>query len=312
MIHTGNEENKRKFLISANDIKNDFSVCTTGDNKGKYYIPGTILNSSKYEVTNNKASLDRIEHAIKLADFASNRRFLSQTIPSFFTSSEEIDYPYILPLENNWVNDIPKEFIKLKKELTSFILDIEEVYEKIKVTLEKTNPLETLEIINGLLKDHGLFNHSFDTDLEELELAAKEHGEKYNSLKELGVIDRYLEIQKRLERDIVEFLEPKIEEISRNQAYVITLEYNKEDLSDYKTFSEVKERSEIPISKGPLCTMIGIIHSEPGKIVIYYFPKMFGGYRGENWNEKLNNALYILLSPLMTEIYLHLFPDKRE
>lgn len=311
MIHTGDETNNKKYLISADEIKNDFKVCSVGKNSGKYYIPGTVLRSSKYEVTNNKGALDRIEHTIRLADFASNRTFLFRTVPSLFTK-EEIDYDFTRPLPTNEGIDIPNAFRKLKRQLSSIIFEVEEVSDKIKVALETTNPLDTIGVIKDLLKEHGLFDYPID-NLEQIELAAKEHEAKHNCLKEIGVLDNYCDIRRKIESDTIEFLEPIIEEgFTKNKGYVLTLDYNYKDLTGCSISQEVKDKSDIPVGKDTLSYMSDIILSDPGKIVFYLFPYYYREYIGENWNERLKNIIYSYIDQIMDEIYLNLFPDQRE
>ncbi|WP_455920195.1 hypothetical protein [Priestia megaterium] len=314
MLHTGNEERKRKFLISAPEIKDNFKICEKGDNIGKFYIPGNTIDNAKYEVTNNKNSLDKIEQAIKLADFASNRKFLIKTLPSFSVEEENIDYPYTLPLKNGWIDDIPREFSKLKKSLRSTMWDIEEFTNKIEIIFEKTSPLEVVKELKELLKEYGenSFNYSlWDVDIEDLEEATQRHQRKYTLLNDQGSLTNYLKIQKELNDEIIGFLEPRIESFSKNQGFSITSTYNN-DLTNCKFTTKEIEKDDIQISSSTHGTLYGIIHSTQGAVTFYYFPRMYGGYKGNNWIEKINNAFDIFISPTMDEIFFNLFPQERE
>ncbi|HUT71039.1 MAG TPA: hypothetical protein VMW89_10215 [Desulfatiglandales bacterium] len=60
IIHSGDEEEHKMYLLTSKDISENFSI-----NKNSDFVIATskVISSSKFQITNRKHSLDRIETA---------------------------------------------------------------------------------------------------------------------------------------------------------------------------------------------------------------------------------------------------------
>lgn len=85
MLHTGFNDQKRQFLLSAEEIADNFQVVSEGHAKeNNFAIPGrVILSGSRFEVLSSERALNKIENSLRIADFVKNRRFMSWVLPSY-------------------------------------------------------------------------------------------------------------------------------------------------------------------------------------------------------------------------------------
>jgi len=128
LIHTGEDEQRKMFLLTSSDISKDFEI----NNKNEFVIPSLkVFASSKYQITNRKNSLDRIENSIQCAEFYKNRFFIASRHSSLNPDFDAILPDYKEKIEH-WSGNIPELFKKQKQEAFDALLIIEEIHEFLK------------------------------------------------------------------------------------------------------------------------------------------------------------------------------------
>ena len=73
LVHTGREDEERRFLLSARDIT---STCPlgSGENEGSYYLAAKrLITDAEFEITSKTRALDRQALKKKLKAFRKNR-----------------------------------------------------------------------------------------------------------------------------------------------------------------------------------------------------------------------------------------------
>jgi hypothetical protein len=127
IVFTGREDDQRSFLLSSRDMLTEFEEIDD-DGKAVLRLRGAkLIGRSNYEITQRKRALDRIEHALKNADFLANRRFIGGT-RYVSLSLDQIDHDLTMPVDN-WWGDIQKEFFRGKKKLQSTLFEMEQIAE---------------------------------------------------------------------------------------------------------------------------------------------------------------------------------------
>ncbi len=241
LCHTGSEELAKSYLLTAEDMISDFELV-----ESKIRIPGRkLLTSSKYEITHAGLSLERMERALRLADFRRNRSFVRWFLPSA-ELEQDIEIIYQEPIDN-WWGDIPEGFSEMKKEAQKSIDDLEDVHQQLLEIVQQSDPEKALpiaEILNHNLQGrHGL-SVSISDDLynEDLHYAVLHHKEKVTELKNYGLLDPYITMKSNLLRAIVEDLAPKMP-INQDMVHRIEIRY------DPKTFRNISYSGKILDSK---------------------------------------------------------------
>jgi hypothetical protein len=197
IVFTGREDEQRAFLLSSNDMLREFEEI---DEDGTTFLRirgAKLIDANTYEIVQRKLALDRIEHALKNADFFANRQFLSHR--SYVKiSADQIDHDLTLPLQNWWGN-IPKEFFKGKRKLQSTLFDLQEITEALQKILIATDPEEAQRIYEEEITDYIGRSGYHDTLQVPLEFfdedffaTVKNHRARIAKLNELGVAGNYL------------------------------------------------------------------------------------------------------------------------
>ena len=114
ICHSGKEGSARIYLLSSSEIVEKFKQTSESSSRpGHFYLPGTSLLTQRFEVLDRERSLDRIENALRSADFRANRSFLSWAMPSLGGDRPPIQHKYTEPIDN-WWGDIPSAFEELQ------------------------------------------------------------------------------------------------------------------------------------------------------------------------------------------------------
>lgn len=197
MVFTGREDSQRIFLLAAQDVLTLFNEIEVNGVATLRLGGAALMNAAQHEVLQRSRALDRIEHALKNADFLANRRFLRSMNHVRF-APENIDHEFTLPLGNITVN-IPASFFDFKKELRRVLWEMEEVVEGMQKMLAATDPLEAKKIYEADVEDHvgGYGRHiMFSTDFvdDELFRAADNHRQRLAKLNELGLANAYFRL----------------------------------------------------------------------------------------------------------------------
>jgi hypothetical protein len=236
LVFTGREDDRRSFLLSSSDMLKEFDEI---DVEGRTMVRlrgAKLVSSSNYEITQRKSALDRIEHALKNADFFANRRFIGGT-RYVKLSADQIDHDLTKPSDNGWV-DIQKSFFKGKKKLQSTLFDVEEIAEALSKIIRATDPIEARRIYEedveqyvgrgGLGDEIAVRFEFFDEDFFS---AVENHRARLAKLKELGVEGGYFKLIETYNATVL----GKVLKLARDpelRAIKISVTYDEKTLQD--------------------------------------------------------------------------------
>jgi hypothetical protein len=229
LVLSGKEEEESAFLLSGHEV----ASCPTKKSEPHLYrISGKrLLEERAFRITNKKRALDRIEHALKNADFLKNRRFLS-TSPYFKLSADHIDHDYLLPLDNGYA-DIQLSFLEEKKKLQRTLFELEEITEAMQEILRSTDPAVAHRIFEEKIGDY-LTRGGMGTEIqvrckafddEDFLTAVKNHKERLVKLRELGLTDAYFDLMKVVESEVVGRVS-MLGAVDENDVVSVTVEYD--------------------------------------------------------------------------------------
>jgi hypothetical protein len=325
LVHTGGEDAQRLFLLSAHDIMGTFNVVPSGaaDQRDRYAIPMTALvKDGRFEVRQPSQALNRIEHALKIADFLRNRTFLSAAVGRYMkVEPDHIDYDYTVDLVNEYC-DIRQTFFELKERVQSLIWNLEEPIEILQKVIRLTDPLEARALIEQL-DVNGYGRLSFDArDLldEDFFTAVANHKAKLKRLREMGLEESFLGLQAAFGKWAISDLAPRMP-IAKADAYSVVVRYNPRTLDDRRFKARltpsptVKDRGQTEI--------VGV--DQPGHFEITAVVSRWGfghfekklGYvfldvdSVEDWRPILADWIWRIQRPLMLSIERHLFSEKK-
>lgn len=235
LIYTGSEDNARSFLLSAEEISNNFKIIKENNGNEFYSIQGKkILENNKFEIIKKSVALERIDYSLKIANLSSNRRMLSST-DYVKLDPDFIDEVYNIPLDNGY-GDIKSEFYDLKEKIQHTIFEIEEVAEALVDILNQTDPLEVRNIISRKLNDYFesstneylVFSSKYFRDLNLFELA-ENHKNRIDALLKEGLKDNFLKlIDEYIEQVAKKTSELQLESTDRVK---VSVRYNKLNLN---------------------------------------------------------------------------------
>jgi hypothetical protein len=235
IVFTGREDEERSFLLSSGDMIREFEEIDDGGTAILRLQGAKLIAGSNYEITRRALALDRIEHALKNADFFSNRRFIGST-RYVDLSSDQIDHDLTIPLDNEW-GDVPKEFFKGKKKIQSTLYDMEEITEALSKILGATDPMEALRIYEEDVEDHvrrGGFGGEISVRCEffdeDLFTVVKNHRARLAKIRELGIEGNYLKLIETLKVTVLK----EVANLSADpnlKAVEISVTYDPESLS---------------------------------------------------------------------------------
>lgn len=228
LIHTGDEESQRMFLLTSKDISDDFHV---NEDKGVFVVcTGKVFSSPKYQITNKKHCLDRMESFIQCAEFYKNRCFVFSRL-----SSIEPDFDAILPdykedIEH-WFGSIPDLFKEQKKEAFDVILLIEEVHELLRRFVESVDPIKACAITDRLYNEFGTSISLPELFSRDFYYGTSDHKEMVDNMRKDGALDNYISTRDRMTYEIDAFLQTySIADIDSNAIHQITVKYDPTNL----------------------------------------------------------------------------------
>lgn len=245
LCFTGEEDNSTMFFLTAKQIKSHF-LKSNIDGKTKFRLYGkSVISINKFLVRNKKSVLDRIENQLLHADFTKNRQFLSWRLPNIKIDTSAILPDYKEPL-NNWWGNIPDEFRNMKDTAYKALINIDEIYDKLKKITEETDPMKALEFAYDI-KYHCNVHMQFQLPevlySEDFERACYYHMKQLNNLRNDGVLDCFLEIKTNLSKEIIPFLWKNLP-FDPNTVHSIFIEFNTFDFSFVKIEQKVNSVSE--------------------------------------------------------------------
>lgn len=249
LLHTGYEEGNKTFFLTTDMVIADFEI-VIDSGVDKYKLSGTkILNSEKYLVKSNSATLDRIENRLELADFKKNREFISWKLPNIVANPSAILPDYKEKIDNSW-GDIPTEFQRIKENAIQGMKDIEKIYLELKGIAEEFDPLEAFNKIENLYHYYGRDNSYGNWGRKLMEglyddnfyYTCKNHIEKVENLRKDGLLDEYMNMRKLLTREVISFLTQHFP-ISSNTVHTMVIKFS---IPDFKIVSVEQSLIDAP------------------------------------------------------------------
>jgi hypothetical protein len=290
LLHSGRDDEQRRFLLSASDIVEDFTlVASEKTNAGKYSIPGTtLLATPRYEVLDTKRALDRIEHALEIADFARNRRYLGSAFYSFASPAvENIHDDYQVPLDTeNYYGDLRTAFFEYKKGVERILGELEEVTSALAKIVQSSDPLEALDLYETHVSQHiGAYGLQFSRrDLydDDFFSAVIRHKKKLIRLRELGLEATYLRLRAEFWKWVRADLSRKAPIASR-ASYRIDIRFDPRTF-EHHAFSSVlsdpptsKAAPQTPAPGDPAATLVAAGHLQIEYLVPGAIPRTGAG-----------------------------------
>lgn len=208
LVFTGREDYEKSYLLSSTEILQEFSERVDGERVMLRINGSKLMATSNYEVLQKKRALDRVEHALKNADFMSNRRFLSSS-GYFKINLDHIDSDLLVPIANTY-GDIRETFFDEKRKLRSTLYDIEEVVDAMQKMLRTTDPEVAQRLYEDVIAQHigGFgrgsicFSCNFFND-ENFFDSVKNHKVRLAKLRELGVQGSYFKLLELFESTVI-------------------------------------------------------------------------------------------------------------
>jgi hypothetical protein len=150
ICHTGIADAASAYMLTAAEIVSAFQETSSEHSKpGRFALPGHTVLTQRFAIIDRGSVLDRMERALRDADFERNRAFLSWALPSVSASRQPIAAMYEEPIDN-WWGDIPTGFNQLRSTVRRAQSDLREVFERL-VEIETTDdPAHALELAEEL------------------------------------------------------------------------------------------------------------------------------------------------------------------
>lgn len=286
LCHTGDEEDACSYLLTSQDICDSFSLSGEPDSEKFRITYKEVVSVRQFEITNRKRALDRVERQLELADFIQNRHFLSWALPSAAINLDAILPLYREPIDN-WWDDIPETFKKLKEAARSAMINVEEIYELLRRITEETDPLVAEELLGDIsyeCKDgRGDWNIPLPGELDPPDFftTCERHRIMVENLKSDGILDAFLDIKKIMREKIIGFLTPHLP-IDSNMVHRFNISYDPDTLivENIKSFL-VPEKSFLEMqnslnqsdrTKIDSTDFLDVDDAKPGSIDCHWFP----------------------------------------
>jgi hypothetical protein len=227
IIHSGDEEDRRMFLLTSEDIIKNFPL---SKNNVFSILSSKIFSTSKYQITNRKLALDRIENSIQCADFYKNRLYVFKTI-----SSEAPDFEAILPdyKENieHWFGYVHEVFSEKKEKAFYFLLQIEKLHNLYINFIESIDPLEACIVAEKIYYEFGDSISLVEIFNKDFYYGAKNHKEMIETMRNDSALDNYISAKKLIIDEINIFLQTLSKDnIDSDTIHKITINYNPDNL----------------------------------------------------------------------------------
>lgn len=211
LVHTGMGDAAASYLLTAQEILDAFKVAEAGHSQaGKHIMPGRELLAQRYQITSVTRALDAIEQSLRLADIERNRQLLFRTPFVRSPSRDHIEPEFIVPLDN-WWGDIPEGFHALKERAQSALHYVDDCAEELRAIINSSDPRDALAKAEALDVDigkGGLYVGGERIYDEELHLVVRQHANRYENLRDDGVLDAFLRLRPGIVERIADGLLP--------------------------------------------------------------------------------------------------------
>ncbi len=318
LCHSGEENDESTFLITSEEIVKNFPLSNI-QGSDKYRISFPKILTGGFIVKNKTRALDRIEHALSLADFKSNRIFLSWALPSVRADLEGIEPVYKEDI-SNWYGDLPTSFFNYKKTVQKAMADVEEVYELLSQLAVEHEPMNAVHIVDEIaFKCHTGYGWNIplpdELDNEDFFDACRQHKEIVSNLKSIGLLDAYIDFKKEIKKAFFSNIKKQFP-IHKNQVCAVSIYYDFDDLSLKKlnvTILDATDYFKCP-AKPNQYGMVDIGTFDYAKVVnisthhieLYFMPGRYGGFKSKNDEDLFEEYLmtdFSVFKECMEKIY---------
>ncbi|MFW0717392.1 hypothetical protein [Pedobacter sp. N23S346] len=315
LCHSGDERSNEHYFLTAETLHEDFKLRKT-KNGMQYVIPGRkILSNLKYKIIHPTIVLDRMEQLLKLADFTSNRKFVSWSLPSVEAPIDDIEGDYKEPIPN-WGMPVPEGFQSLKQSVHASLLQISKVYDQLKEITRTSDPMKAVQIMDELKSS--CYHHGWAIPLPEelgnpdFENACRNVKQQVDRLKSDGLLDVFLGLKGHFKKQIIEFLSGKdlldeslVHWFSFNTDETFQIKDIRHCLEHFNDFIGSHQKLVAPDFKGTQ----DLILISPGKFLAFWRPAiLLKEYTGENklakyFKQSSSNLEELCLKEILDERY---------
>ena len=240
-----------------------------------FALPGTKVLVQRFEIIDRASTLDRIERALRDADFYKNRSFLSWAIPGTLESGPPLSSIYEEPIDNWWV-EIPWAFEELRKRAQKARLGVEAALKKLQMIEGTPDPEELLGLAEELKDDWEGAVRLPDLFDEEFLLAVRYHKRRYQELDESGLLGAHAAIRRTAVEYIVSDLTSKMP-VPKDDVYILKAIYDPETFLGTRYESQIERISALwpnPSSDpswfgSDIPRIMGLLVGEPGSVQVY-------------------------------------------
>jgi hypothetical protein len=306
ICHTGTEDGAQTYLLSSEDVVKHFRVTPEDHSRpNRFVLPGKDVLIQRFQILDRRSALDRIERAVRDADFERNRAFVAWVLPSVKDEMPPILPMYAEPIDNRWT-DIPKEFDNLREAARHASYEFETVHGYLCEIQESRDPEQAFAVVQKLKRESGESVKIPDELFDDQFLAAvRSHKRRYEQLREAGLLGAQSAMRRSIIERMTKDVAPRMP-LAHDDVYELTTEF------DPSTLTEITHRSRCvkPASIWPKGSIHGafgevidmpdtngILKAEAGIVTAYLAPGRYSykylvekGWRGEpgdweNWGE---------------------------
>jgi hypothetical protein len=306
ICHTGTEDGVQTYLLSSEDVAKNFKVTPEDHSKpNRFALPGKDVLIQRFQIVDRRGALDRIERALRDADFERNQAFAAWLLPGVKDEMPPILPMYEEPIDNRWT-DIPKEFENLREAARHASYEFETVHGYLCEIQESRDPERAFAVIQKLKRESGRSLQIPDELFDDQFLAAvRSHKKRYEQLSQAGLLGAQSAMRRSIIERMIRDVAPRMP-LTHDDVYELTTEFDPSTLTEVIHRSRcVKAASVWPagsihgafgdVAETP--DTCGLLKVKPGLVTAYLVPGKYSykycvkeGWRGdpgdwENWGE---------------------------
>lgn len=229
----------------------------------------------RFEVIDRASTLDRIERALREADFYKNRSFLSWAIPRALETTAPLSSLYEEPIDNWWA-EIPWAFEELRKRTQQAGWTFKEVLEKLQMIEGTPDPEQALRLAEELAVEWegsvplpDLFDENFLS-------AVLCHKRRYQELTASGLLGAHAAMRRTFLEYIINDLAPRMP-FPNDHVYILKATYDPTTFLGTRYESQIERIATLwpnPSSDqtwfgSDIPRHIGLLVGEPGNVQVY-------------------------------------------
>jgi hypothetical protein len=281
ICHAGTEDGTQAYLLSSEDVVKHFAVTPEEHSRpNRFALPGKDVLMQRFQILDRRSALDRIERALRDADFERNRTFAAWVLPGVRDEIPPILPMYEEPIDNRWT-DIPKEFDNLREAARYASYEFETVHGYLCEIQESRDPEQAFAVVQKLERESGksvqIPDELFD---DQFLAAARSHKKRYEQLSEAGLLGAQIAMRRSIIERMIKDVAPRMP-LAHDDVYELTTEFDPSALTDITLRSRcVKAASIWPngSERGAFGDVIdmpdtcGILKAETGRVTTYLAP----------------------------------------